>query len=210
MLEKNRKRRRNSTRGVHPTKEVELKVSVHQRRSRKTAGRSFKTGSGSWSVEGGGSIAGQIFKKAASKAIFGFVRPPNSSRHDLFIREWRQKEWESHTMREMKTSTITKKAQKKEEAGAQREEALEVRRGFTVSHRLKVSDKDRTWGRLLWGRLRFCCRSSVALGRRRVIFFFYWRFRRARFSFQDGGGGRGVGFVCCRREKGNKARFRMK
>lgn len=37
-----------------------------------------------------------------------------------------------------------KKAQKKEEAGAQREEALEVRRGFTVSHRLKVSDKDRT------------------------------------------------------------------
>lgn len=47
MLEKNRKRRRNSTRGVHPTKEVELKVSVHQRRSRKTAGRSFKTGSGS-------------------------------------------------------------------------------------------------------------------------------------------------------------------
>lgn len=47
MLGKNRKRRRNSTWGVHPTKEVELKVSVHQRRSRKTAGRSFKTGSGS-------------------------------------------------------------------------------------------------------------------------------------------------------------------
>lgn len=48
-------------------------------------------------------------------------------------------------MREMKTSTITKKStKKKEEAGAQREEALEVRRGFTVSHRLKVSDKDRT------------------------------------------------------------------
>lgn len=37
-----------------------------------------------------------------------------------------------------------KKHKKKEEAGAQREEALEVRRGFTVSHRLKVSDKDRT------------------------------------------------------------------
>lgn len=47
-------------------------------------------------------------------------------------------------MREMKTSTITKKSTKKEEAGAQREEALEVRRGFTISHRLKVSDKDRT------------------------------------------------------------------
>lgn len=50
-------------------------------------------------------------------------------------------------MREMKTSTITKKksTKKKKEAGAQREEALEVRTGFlTVSHRLKVSDKDRT------------------------------------------------------------------
>lgn len=37
-----------------------------------------------------------------------------------------------------------KSTKKKKEAGAQREEALEVRRGFTVSHRLKVSDKDRT------------------------------------------------------------------
>lgn len=87
------------------------------------------------------------------------------------------------------------RSQKEKERG-KCERMLERRRGFlTASYCFKVTDMDRTWGRLL----RLCRRSVGPSGGCVVIFLSCW-FREALVIHQDGWRGRRVQFVCCQRE----------